>query len=163
MDLPLNWPVEVNNLEASAFCKWKSEKTGLKIKLPTEDEYLALRASIKTDFAAKDFKKVGNMNFNQWVSPCPINMYETNGFYDVVGNLFQHTCTPLYPFSKFECHPSFEDYSTPFFDGKNFLMRGGSFLSDHNIAFNARHGFRRHFYQFAGIRYVVSDNEDNIA
>jgi len=37
--LPMNWPVEVNHLEAAAFCKWKSQKEGRDIVLPTEDEY----------------------------------------------------------------------------------------------------------------------------
>jgi formylglycine-generating enzyme required for sulfatase activity len=35
--MPWDWPVEVNNLEAQAFCKWKSLKTQSKIRLPTED------------------------------------------------------------------------------------------------------------------------------
>lgn len=26
IDMPWNWPVEVNHLEAEAFCKWKSLK-----------------------------------------------------------------------------------------------------------------------------------------
>ena len=39
IDMPWNWPVEVNNLEAQAFCNWKSEITGQKYRLPTEDEY----------------------------------------------------------------------------------------------------------------------------
>ena len=28
MPLPMDWPAEVNNLEATAFCKWKSIKVG---------------------------------------------------------------------------------------------------------------------------------------
>ena len=35
IDMPWDWPAEVNNLEARAFCKWKSIKTGKKIRLPT--------------------------------------------------------------------------------------------------------------------------------
>lgn len=35
--MPWDWPVEVNNLEAEAFCNWKSKKIGKNIRLPTED------------------------------------------------------------------------------------------------------------------------------
>ena len=41
--MPWNWPVEVNYLEAKAFCNWKSEQTGMKLRLPTEDEWYRLR------------------------------------------------------------------------------------------------------------------------
>ncbi|HZV81059.1 MAG TPA: 5-histidylcysteine sulfoxide synthase, partial [Geobacteraceae bacterium] len=43
ISLPWNWPVEVNYLEAKAFCNWKSSLTGLPIRLPTEDEWNRLR------------------------------------------------------------------------------------------------------------------------
>lgn len=33
--MPWDWPAEVNNLEARAFCNWKSNKTGRNIRLPT--------------------------------------------------------------------------------------------------------------------------------
>jgi formylglycine-generating enzyme required for sulfatase activity len=36
--MPWDWPVEVNNLEARAFCEYLGEKKGLKIRLPTEAE-----------------------------------------------------------------------------------------------------------------------------
>ena len=43
IDLPWNWPVEVNQLEAKAFCNWQAARTGLPIRLPTEDEWHRLR------------------------------------------------------------------------------------------------------------------------
>ena len=36
--MPWSWPVEVNYLEAKAFCNWKSLKTGKNFRLPTEAE-----------------------------------------------------------------------------------------------------------------------------
>ena len=33
--MPWDWPVEVNNLEARAFCNWKTTKTGVYTRLPT--------------------------------------------------------------------------------------------------------------------------------
>ena len=41
--MPWDWPVEVNYLEAKAFCNWKAKQTGLPIRLPTEDEWYRLR------------------------------------------------------------------------------------------------------------------------
>ncbi|WP_419671505.1 SUMF1/EgtB/PvdO family nonheme iron enzyme [Aliarcobacter butzleri] len=40
--LPLNYPVDVNFYEAEAFCKYKSEKLGFEVRLPSEDEYYRL-------------------------------------------------------------------------------------------------------------------------
>lgn len=37
--MPWDWPVEVNFVEASAYCKWLSEETGEIIRIPTESEY----------------------------------------------------------------------------------------------------------------------------
>ena len=45
--MPWNWPVEVNYLEAKAFCNWKSAKTGQTYRLPTEAEWYRLAAHCK--------------------------------------------------------------------------------------------------------------------
>ena len=34
--MPRDWPVEVNQLEAAAFCRWKADQTGLPVQLPSE-------------------------------------------------------------------------------------------------------------------------------
>lgn len=47
--LPLNWPVEVNQLEAKAFCNWKAEQEQLSIRLLTEAEWYLLRQNIDSD------------------------------------------------------------------------------------------------------------------
>ena len=38
--MPWDWPVEVNCLEANAYCRWLSHKSGEAMRLLTEDEYL---------------------------------------------------------------------------------------------------------------------------
>ena len=88
-------------------------------------------------------------------------MFKAGEFFDVVGNVWHLTSTALYPLDKFEYHPLYEDYSTPFFDGRNSLTKGGSFITCRNGTFNARHGWRRHFHLFSGFRYISSDNESN--
>jgi formylglycine-generating enzyme required for sulfatase activity len=49
IDMPWDWPAEVNNLEARAFCKWKSIKMETYVRLPTEDEYYSIRRVLNAD------------------------------------------------------------------------------------------------------------------
>ncbi|WP_414058215.1 SUMF1/EgtB/PvdO family nonheme iron enzyme, partial [Staphylococcus aureus] len=73
------------------------------------------------------------------------------------GNAWQWTETPIYPFEGFQVHPIYDDFSTPTFDGRHNLMKGGSWIATGNEAEAAsRYAFRRHFFQHAGFRYVVS-------
>ena len=99
--MPWDWPAEVNNLEAQAFCNWKSAKIDKKLRLPTEDEYFAMRSLLKNDLNDWKHGKVGNINLEYWLSPNPVDMFETEGFFDIVGNVWQHTVTPIYPFDGF--------------------------------------------------------------
>ena len=80
-------------------------------------------------------------------------------FYDVVGNVWQWSLTPIYPFDDFETHPIYDDFTTPTFDDRHALMKGGSFISLGNETLReARYAFRKHFFQHAGFRYVKSSN-----
>lgn len=38
-----NWPVEVNNMEGEAYCNWKGEKIGKKLRLPSHEENYYMR------------------------------------------------------------------------------------------------------------------------
>jgi formylglycine-generating enzyme required for sulfatase activity len=105
--MPWDWPAEVNNLEARAFCKWRTEKTGVYTRLPTEAEYYSLRSIISKDIHEAGYQELGNINMEYWMSPNPVNMFRTGDFYDIVGNVWQHTITPIYPLAKFEIHPSY--------------------------------------------------------
>lgn len=44
IEMPWNWPVDINYLEAKAFCNWMCEKTGMAVRMPMEEEYARLRA-----------------------------------------------------------------------------------------------------------------------
>jgi formylglycine-generating enzyme required for sulfatase activity len=50
-------------------------------------------------------------------------------FFDVIGNVWQWTETPITGLSGFKVHEVYDDFSTPTFDGKHNLMKGGSFFS----------------------------------
>jgi len=151
--LPLNYPVDINVYEAEAFCKYKSSKLGYEVRLPSEDEYYRLYDYVN---AGNKEANIGLKQFNQ----SPVDKYKFDEFYDVTGNVWQWSITPTYPFDDFETHPIYDDFTTPTFDDRHALMKGGSFISLGNeILREARYAFRKHFFQHAGFRYVKSDNE----
>ncbi|NVN90848.1 MAG: 5-histidylcysteine sulfoxide synthase [Desulfuromonadales bacterium] len=157
IDLPWNWPVEVNQLEAKAFCNWKTARSGQPIRLPSEDEWTRLRDLCSIPDQPWWDSAPGNINLEQWSSSCPVDRFRFGDFYDVLGNVWQWTETPIYPFHGFRVHPWYDDFSTPTFDTRHNLIKGGSWISTGNEAtLDARYAFRRHFFQHAGFRYVES-------
>lgn len=158
IDLPWNWPVEVNYLEAKAFCNWQSARTGRPIRLPSEDEWNRLRDIAATPDQPWWETAPGNINLEQWGSSCPVNRFPFGDFFDILGNVWQWTETPIYPYHGFAIHPWYDDFSTPTFDGRHNIIKGGSWISTGNEATrDSRYAFRRHFFQHAGFRYVESD------
>jgi len=158
IDLPWDWPVEVNYLEAKAFCNWKGAQTGTSIRLPTEAEWYLLRDRAVDDDQPYWETAPGNINLEHYASSCPVTQFAFGDFCDVVGNVWQWTETPITGFEGFEVHPFYDDFSTPTFDGLHNLIKGGSWISTGNEATrDCRYAFRRHFFQHAGLRYVESD------
>jgi formylglycine-generating enzyme required for sulfatase activity len=174
--MPYNWPVECNNLEAEAFCNWLGttdegyKKENKKLRLISHEEQFHLRRSARNVTA--------NTNINPFAGPAPVDMFsgeiantsdsDTNGntngkntrVFDVYGNVWRHSCSVLTVLDGFKTHPVYDDFTLPTIDGEHNHIVGGSWISFGNCANpNARYGFRRHFYQYAGIRYVCSDNE----
>lgn len=160
INMPWNWPVEVNYLEAKAFCNWKKEKTGKPFRLMTEEEWYILRDNSGTPDVHEWDKAPGNINLEHFQSPCPVDQFAFGDFYDLTGNVWQWTETPITGYKGFKIHPSYDDFSTPTFDTRHNLIKGGSWISTGNEAIrDSRYAFRRHFYQHAGFRYVSSYQE----
>ena len=158
--MPWDWPVEVNQLEAKAFCNWKAKQTGQPIRLPTEDEWYLLHDRLQIPDQPWWEQAPGNINLEYWASSCPVSKFAFGDFYDVVGNVWQWTETPITGFDGFEVHPYYDDFSTPTFDTQHNLIKGGSWISTGNEATrDSRYAFRRHFFQHAGFRYVVAEQE----
>lgn len=163
--VPMQWnfPVEVNYLEAKAFCNWKSAKTGKKLRMPTEAEWYRLVEHCQVPDAPDWELAPGNINLEHYGSTCPVNKFAFGNFFDVIGNVWQWTETPITGYPGFKVHPLYDDFSTPTFDGKHNLIKGGSWISTGNEAtLHARYAFRRHFYQHAGFRYIESEHEPQI-
>ena len=157
--LPLSWPVEVNYLEAKAFCNWKSAQLKGFVRLPSEAEWQVMRDTLRSDLPTWE-RAPGNINLEHYASSCPVDTFEQGEFYDIIGNVWQWSESLIDGFDGFKVHPLYDDFSTPTFDGQHNLIKGGSWISTGNEATrDSRYAFRRHFHQHAGFRYVQSSNE----
>ncbi len=164
--MPMNWPVDVNYLEAKAYCQWKSEKEGKAYRLLSEPEWYLLyeRAGIRD---VPDFdESSANINLAHYASSCPVDKFAFGDICDIVGNVWQWTESHMNGFSGFEPHYAYDDFSLPTFDAKHNIIKGGSWASTGNeIMKHSRYAFRRHFYQHAGFRVVEGESmsrEENI-
>lgn len=157
IDMPYNWPVEVNALEAEAFCRWKSAQEGETYRLPTEGEWRIMAEEGGVDQEIFDDERA-NINLAHFASSVPVDTFAHGEIYDVVGNVWQWTQTQMDGFEGFVTHPWYDDFSEPTFDGRHNLIKGGSWISTGNeILRESRYAFRRHFIQHAGFRYVIGE------
>lgn len=130
VSLPPEWPVYVSQAEAKAYAKWAGKS------LPSESQWQ--RAASGTPFGGQRFypwgtegpsKKFGNFDFAGW-NPAPVNARPAGqsafGVHGMVGNGWEWTSTEFAPFAGFEAFPFYPGYSANFFDGKHFVMKGGS-------------------------------------
>jgi len=155
-----DWPAFVSDAEASAYARWAGKR------LPTEAEWH--RAAYGTrDGGERRFPwgeappdaTRGNFDFRQW-DPAPVDAHPAGasafGVIGLVGNGWEWTSTPFAPFAGFEPQPFYRGYSAEFFDGRHYVLKGGS---AHTAARLLRRSFRNWFqphypYPFAGFRCV---------
>ncbi|XP_060073508.1 uncharacterized protein LOC132553293 [Ylistrum balloti] len=156
INMPLDWPVDVNYHEARAYCAWK----GPDFRLPTEAEYAAMKGSeLPTSCGVKCdviFQENSGSNINLlYGSSTPVNMNAASelGFHDIYGNVWEWTEDHFNGLDGFESHFLYDDYSTPCFDGRHNIMMNGSWMSTGSYGSKfTRLGFRRHFMQHCGFR-----------
>ncbi len=128
--LPQDWPVYVSQAEAKAYANWAGKS------LPTEAEWQ--RAACSTPHGDEQSypwgnqapsSEYGNFDFARW-SPTPVNAFlkgrSAFGVQGMLGNGWEWTSTEFAPFPGFEPFPFYRGYSADFFDGKHFVMKGGS-------------------------------------
>ena len=158
--LPLTWPVYVSHAEASAYARWAGKS------LPSEAEWH------RTAYGTAGEKEriypwgdempgrgLGNFDFDGW-DPTPVNAFPDGrsafGVDDLLGNGWEWTSTAFAAFPGFAPFPFYKGYSADFFDGKHFVMKGGSARTARCML---RPSFRNWFqaryqYVYAGFRCV---------
>ncbi len=114
--LPLDWPVYVTHTEASAYVQWRCGMEYRNFALPTEAQF----------HRAAEGPDPVNANFERW-DPVAVDAgSERRSAQQLVGNGWEWTSTVFAPFAGFEPFPFYPGYSADFFDGKHFVMKGGS-------------------------------------
>ncbi len=151
-----DWPAVVNFHEAQAFCRWRSEKDGVKAsyRMVSEAEHHSLRQ-----------RASGTVNFELKAgSEAPVRLGGEGGtaVHDVFGNVWQWCEDHFHPLEGFKIDRLYDDFSTPCFDGAHQMILGGSFISTGDEATPwARFHFRRHFHQHAGFRLAFDSGAGN--
>jgi iron(II)-dependent oxidoreductase len=159
--LPMDWPVYVSHAEATAYAKWLGRK------LPTEEQFHRAAYGTSDSDVERNYPwgeeapeaRYGNFDFAHW-DPSPVGSYPRGasalGVQDVVGNGWEWTSTEFKPFPGFAAMPFYPGYSANFFDGKHYVMKGGS---PRTAACMLRRSFRNWFqphypYVYATFRCV---------
>lgn len=162
LPMPLSWPVYVSNDEARAYAEWKG------YRLMTEAEYH--RAAFGTpsgherQFPWGDSEPNtlhGNFDFARFDAE-PVDAHPAGAsawdVHDLIGNGWEWTGTKFAPFEGFTPMASYPQYSTDFFDGKHYVMKGASPVTSRDLI---RRSFRNWFYgdypyMYAKFRLVSS-------
>jgi gamma-glutamyl hercynylcysteine S-oxide synthase len=164
--LPAESPVYVSQAEASAYARWAGKS------LPTEAQWH--RAAYGTAEGEErpypwgtepPNAKLGNFDFHHW-DPTPVSAFPQGesafGVADLLGNGWEWTSSVFGPFPGFQAFSFYPGYSANFFDGKHYVLKGGSART---AASMLRRSFRNWFqgqyqYVYAGFR-CVSDSASN--
>jgi gamma-glutamyl hercynylcysteine S-oxide synthase len=161
--LPLSWPAYVSHAEASAYSRFRGRR------LPTEAEYHRAafgspaggeRAHPWGDDAPRPGHH-GNFGFVSWdpwpVGSCPAGA-SAFGVQELVGNGWEWTSTLFHGFPGFAPMASYPGYSSDFFDGRHYVLKGASPATATELVRRTfRNWYRaRYPYPYAKFRTVTS-------
>ena len=168
-EIPLasHWPVYVSHAEAAAYARWAGRA------LPTEPQWH--RAAYGTSDGTERFypwgsetpdRTRGNFDLCQWDAQ-PVNAHPAGrsalGVEGMLGNGWEWTSTIFAPLPGFEPFPFYRGYSADFFDGKHFVIKGGSARTAAcMLRPTFRNWFQGHYqYVYAGFRCVNLQPEES--
>ncbi|MBS0319317.1 MAG: SUMF1/EgtB/PvdO family nonheme iron enzyme [Proteobacteria bacterium] len=152
-----DWPVYLSHAEASAYARWRGAR------LPTEAEWMRAAygegdAPYPWGAAAPDATR-GNFDLGRW-DPLPVDAHPRGasaaGVEGLLGNGWEWTSTPFGPYAGFRAADYYPGYSADFFDGRHFVLKGGSAHTARPLLRRSfRNWFQPHYpYVFAGFRCV---------
>ena len=156
--LPLDWPVYASHAEASAYARWVGGC------LPTEAQWH--RAAYGTHGAGEreypwgDEQPGGSTRYppsDAW-DPAPVNAGALGasafGIEGLLANGWEWTSTEFAPFPGFRPFGCYPGYSAQFFDGKHYVLKGGSVrTASRMLRRSFRNWFQPHYqYVYAGFR-----------
>lgn len=148
LEMPMDWPVEVNAYEAEAYCNW----VGKDVRLLSEIEFNALaNMNNRPDPTLENWPNL-NMRFG---SPTPVGYCKDphSDINDLYGNVWDWLRDDFKPLPGFQAHPYYLDFSAPYFDNDHAMLLGGSWSTTGAGASKYyRLWFRRFFFQHAGFR-----------
>ncbi|MEO6834469.1 MAG: SUMF1/EgtB/PvdO family nonheme iron enzyme [Candidatus Tumulicola sp.] len=147
LPLPRSWPAYVSHRQAGAYAGWAG------LRLPSEAHYH--RAAFGTPGgderpfpwgSGAPSPRHGNFDFARY-DPEPVDAHPAGasawGVHDLIGNGWEWTDTPFEPFPGFAPMASYPQYSTDFFDGKHYVIKGASPVTGRELI---RRSFRNWFY-----------------
>jgi ergothioneine biosynthesis protein EgtB len=160
--LPLDWPVYVSHAEASAYARWAG------LALPTEAQWHRAAYGTKEGVeraypwggAAPDARR-GNFDFRAW-EPRSVDAHRDGdsafGVRGLLGNGWEWMSTTFAPFGGFRAQSFYPGYSADFFDGKHYVLKGGSPLTAAPMLRRSfRNWFQPHYpYTYSGFRCAAN-------
>ena len=147
LPLPSDRPVYVSHAEASAYARWVGKS------LPTEAEWQ--RAAYGD--AATTESDAGPLTGD----PMPVNHANAScspfGVAGMIANGWEWTSTEFAPFPGFRPFACYPGYSVPFFDGRHYVLKGGSArTAPCMLRPSFRNWFQPHYqYTYSGFRCVT--------
>jgi len=151
--LPLDWPVYVSYAEAMAWSRWAGKS------LPSEAEWQRV--------AYGDGRGLHEVQTQQgspvYRDPLPVHQCGSAGspfgVEGLIGNGWEWNSTEFAPFPGFQAFACYPGYSEPFFDGKHFVLKGGSRqTAPCMLRPSFRNWFQPHYqYLYGGFRCVTRE------
>jgi formylglycine-generating enzyme required for sulfatase activity len=159
--LPMELPVYVSHAEATAYATWLGRK------LPTEEQFHRAAYGVPNSDEQRNYPwgneapaaEFGNFD-SVFFEPAPCGAHPAGAsafeIHDLVGNGWEWTRTVFAPLPRFSPMAFYPGYSANFFDGKHYVMKGGS---PRTAACMLRRSFRNWFqphypYVYATFRCV---------
>ncbi len=167
LDRVADWPVSVSLAEARAYARWRGER------LPTEAEYH--RAAFGQPNGGPPgggerrlpwgedtpSERHGNFGYRNW-APTPVGSHPDGasawGVQDLIGDGWEWTTSVFAGLPGFTAYiPAYPGYSADFFDGKHYVLKGGSWATAIDLVRPSfRNWFQAHYpYVFAKFRCVA--------